>query len=348
MVTSLFGAGRDYRKLGPARLTWLGSVRLWEGEDHFLQSELIFAYEYYRRFYYKDIKAFTLSPSRRGAYWHFALLTLTAIFVGLALLSAWETGSFSALEWTLVVFASLVLIAWLVHFLLGPTCVCHVVTPVQRERLASLSRTPSARKALDRLASRATAAQSHLPPLAEGEQGASPAVVVPFPKETITPPEAQPEPPKTLSVILAMLSFAVAGGLFSMLVWQTPILRATTVIGVLAVMTLAISCLATRRVRGIAVPANWILVIFSFALFLGWYFWAVVDVMESRRSAPAVEVEYFRMFLNASTHDSAFLRWSSVAAGALNMLCGALDLVMAFPWHRAASAPGATGPPEGK
>jgi len=54
-----------------------------------------------------------------------------------------------------------------------------------------------------------------------------------------------------------------------------------------------------------------------------------------------MEVEYFKMFLNASTGDSAFLRWSILTAGAVNTFCGALGLLLALPGRRTRKA----GPP---
>jgi hypothetical protein len=141
---------------------------------------------------------------------------------------------------------------------------------------------------------------------------------------------------------LFALCLAVAGGLYSMLIWQTPILRAATAVGLLGAIALAISCLATRRVRGIAVPATWILVVLDFSLFLGWYIWAIFDAMKSGKPTPAMEVEYFKMFLNASTRDAAFLRWSILTAGAVNTFCGALGLLLALPWRTRQEGP----PPE--
>jgi hypothetical protein len=80
------------------------------------------------------------------------------------------------------------LLGLIIHLLLGPTCVCHVQTAVQTEKLPSLKRLRKARKILNQLKPLIAAVQGELPAqeLAVRSPG-EPAI-------TESPPESLVEP----------------------------------------------------------------------------------------------------------------------------------------------------------
>lgn len=118
---------------------------LWAGPDHLLAIDSRGFSEDYKRFYYKDIQAFITRKTLQGKIQNI----LFGIFCGLFILFAILTGNGWAIFWEIL--TGLFLLLLLANWLLGPTCVCHIQTAVQSEKLPSLSRLNTAKKTISRI-----------------------------------------------------------------------------------------------------------------------------------------------------------------------------------------------------
>jgi hypothetical protein len=143
---------RPYRRLsGPGFLT---PHRLYTGADHLLSITATSFSEDYMRFYYKDIQSIILRKTIKGKLFNLLLATFLVIF----LLSALRVhGGWAGFFFVLTGLFFLLLI---INWLRGPTCTCHIMTPIQTVILPALRRISKAKKALARLR-----------PLIEGVQG---------------------------------------------------------------------------------------------------------------------------------------------------------------------------------
>lgn len=136
----------NYRKIAGSRRGLGKWHTLWLGDDHLLAVESTGYSEDYTRYYLKDIQAIVSRRTMTGRVWN-------AVLGSVVLLAL--VGGVSAEEPGLIMFAGIVGAAFL--FLLlwnifrGPTCRCHVVTPLGVEELPPLDRLSSVKKALDRL-----------------------------------------------------------------------------------------------------------------------------------------------------------------------------------------------------
>ncbi len=123
----------------------IGKNTLWLGKDHLLSIHSTGFSEHYRRFYYDDIQAIITRKTATGKICNIVLSVLGGSFMlAFALTSGILSGFYGVL-------AGLVIFFLLINWLLGPTCVCHVRTAVQTERLTSLDRLRTARKAINLL-----------------------------------------------------------------------------------------------------------------------------------------------------------------------------------------------------
>lgn len=148
------GTQREYRRLpggGIKRGSFFAftAIRsnLWAGSDHLLLVSSTGFTEEYRRFYYRDIQAFLVRKTGRGAAWSFISAAVLALLALLAFTRAPISRDGFFWFWTLFLGIPF-LIVLLVNLLKGPTCVCHIQTAVSREELPSLARMRTARKAL--------------------------------------------------------------------------------------------------------------------------------------------------------------------------------------------------------
>jgi hypothetical protein len=134
-----------YNRLPGKKRGIISINRLWAGPDHLLAVDSKGFYEDYKRFYYKDIQAFITRKTQQGKIQNILFGIITGLFLLFAVLS----GDGLAIFWGIL--AGLILILLLVNWLLGPTCISHIQTAVQSEKLPSLSRIKTAQKAINRL-----------------------------------------------------------------------------------------------------------------------------------------------------------------------------------------------------
>jgi hypothetical protein len=135
---------------------------LWLGDDHLLLVERTGYSEKYKRFFFRDIQAFTIRETKRRLVWNLvlgALLTISALII-------WGASSDSSSVEGAIIAGSIVGaifgIPLVVNSLLGPTCACEIRTAVQTEKLFSLCRLRKTRKVMNRIRPLIIAAQGQL------------------------------------------------------------------------------------------------------------------------------------------------------------------------------------------
>jgi hypothetical protein len=157
---------REYIRLPGKRYVTFGLTRdtLWLGKDHLLQVINRGYTEEYRRFYYRDIQAIILRQTSTGRVLNLIFGSIAAFSVLLLtfgwLIWKWETVALLPLG----IATSFWVLLFLILLAAGPTCVCHVRTAVQFEKLPSLFRLKKARKAIALLRERVEIAQSSYAP----------------------------------------------------------------------------------------------------------------------------------------------------------------------------------------
>ena len=151
-------AEKVYRRLPGRTSGFLSYSRLWLGPDHLLFARTTGFSEEYKRFYFRDIQALVTRRTELREILN-AVFAFTAIVFGVMSYFS-DTG----LQVFLLVMAGAFIVALLVNWLRGPTCVCHLRTAVQNEELTPLKRFRVARKVIDRLRPDLEKAQGPLAP----------------------------------------------------------------------------------------------------------------------------------------------------------------------------------------
>ena len=161
-------AAQKYQRLtrerGPAQFSILSMTRssLWLGDDHLLLVASTGYSETYKRFFFRDIQAFTVCKTKTRLVWNWILgilLTVSALIVGaIAYDSGETTGALVAAGVEVVIFG----IPLLLNNLFGPSCACQIRTAVQTEDLPSLCRVRKTQKIMNRIRPLIIAAQGQL------------------------------------------------------------------------------------------------------------------------------------------------------------------------------------------
>ena len=144
-----------FRRL-PGRGTSLAHYHsLYLGTDCLLQVASTGWSERYKRFYYEDIRAIVIRRTTSTMTILNVLLAILALSCVAVALSLGQPGFY--------VGAIILALPLLYNLLAGPTCVCHIYTSVQVEKLYSLRRLRTAHKVLARLRPLIEQAQGSLP-----------------------------------------------------------------------------------------------------------------------------------------------------------------------------------------
>ncbi len=152
-------SGKKYRRLPGKHRRTFSQDTLWTGPDHLLWVSTGFYQEEYRRFYYKDIQCIVSRKTDRGKLINLVFGLLSAAPVPAIVYFSLE---FPPLAFVLGSVAAIFIVLLLGNLILGPTCETHLRTEVQTQRLYSLKRTRSARKAMETIASLIEKAQAGL------------------------------------------------------------------------------------------------------------------------------------------------------------------------------------------
>ena len=130
---------------------------LWLGKDHLLGVDSSGYTEQYKRFYFRDIQAFTIRRTKRRRLLNWLLAFplagfLTVLIAGLVDVGgrAIQTDDYWGFVGWGIPFA-IVLALVIINSLRGPGCICQLHTAVQVELLPSLNRVRRAQRLLERL-----------------------------------------------------------------------------------------------------------------------------------------------------------------------------------------------------
>jgi hypothetical protein len=349
MVTTLFGESLNYRQLSRSRATLLGSLSLWEAADHFVQIEVLGFSETHKRFYFEDVRAFTIRPTWRGLWLHLLFGFFSVLTAAMAVWT-FSSGYFSGgLDWLAILVPSAFALVWGVHLALGPTCACHVMTPVQNAHLGALSRTRQARKVLNYLARRAQTSQGGV---ATSVVAGTEAAVVPGAPKVGQPGPAGPSQatafeagPSRLYLVLSSTCLLNAGLLFSLLLWDSYALRAVQVLFIVGLLGLGITCAAGSRASSGQTaswfkPIGWTLFAVNGVVFVLWYGYGMYLASVPRsRAAPGVDLTYVQEMLQISPHGSRFWLWVVLVDACCSMLLGLIGLSIIFLGTRKSKRP---------
>jgi hypothetical protein len=136
---------------------------LWLGKDHLLLIDSNGYTEAYKRFYFRDIQALTITLTNRRMVWNLILAGLMAIWLlswGAYLLSGSTLGLAGTIS--LATVATLLVVPRVLNNLLGPTCTCYLKTAVQTEELPPLKRLRRTKGVFARLRPHITEAQGKI------------------------------------------------------------------------------------------------------------------------------------------------------------------------------------------
>jgi hypothetical protein len=150
---------KKYKRLTRNASGLVGYSSLWAASDH-LMIVLNSGYnESYSRIDFRDVKAFIVTDSNRGAT--FAVVYGIITFVGVLLLAGFLiTGKALYVPG---IFLAIGVVGLAVNAVLGPTCAAYVVTEVQVAKLPSIVRRRQARRILFGIEPSIRAAQSEAP-----------------------------------------------------------------------------------------------------------------------------------------------------------------------------------------
>ncbi len=318
MITTVFGAEQGYRKLVPTRLTLIGSSKLMEGYDHLLHIEVRGFQEIHKRFYFSEIRAITVQPTRTGTVLHFFFAGLV-LLLGSGLAASLAFGSPMLARLVQVIIGVLVVLAgiWVIHLLRGRTCSCHVITAVQNEKIPALWRFPTTRATLERLAPRIQAAQLQLElePAAEtpGANGGQ------LPLFTVPPPTPVEDAKWARLVNMALFSLCLANAavLFGNLLSAHLAFDIAETILLLSLLGVPLVAIVGNRKNRMLRLLGWVALICTVVTFLGWYSLQVSEaIVRSQKSGQVFSA------LGNSPYRSPYTLWMTVGSGAWNLILG--------------------------
>jgi hypothetical protein len=143
---------RKYKRM-PGRPFAPFEVRsLWQGPDHLLWVETVFFKEYYKRFSYADIQSIILQRTDAHVLWS-CIWGILALICGLIAFLVTDTPFISG-------FLTMLFLMLLgANVVLGPACTVYLQTAAQVQKISSLKRVKTARKAMARIKALVEAAQ---------------------------------------------------------------------------------------------------------------------------------------------------------------------------------------------
>jgi hypothetical protein len=150
--------------------------QLWLGEDHLLHLSKTYFSESYKRFYFNDIQALTMTRTATGLAINAVPIIFIVFFGAPALVAMFAPADLSGVRIFFAVLSGVLAVGLVANVLLGPTCRCQLNTAVQIEKLPALGRIRTARRTLAILQSAIEEAQGRL--RVEGPEASSDQVVV--------------------------------------------------------------------------------------------------------------------------------------------------------------------------
>lgn len=148
---------KEYKKLPGKKKRFWGYNTLYKGDDHLLAISSHIYVESYRRFYFKDIQSIVTRKTESGKVQNILFIITAGLFALLAFFVDDPAGLIF-----LMVIASIFVIGLLFNLWMGPTCLTHIYTAVQREELPSLSRKKNFEKVMQIIRPEIQQAQNQL------------------------------------------------------------------------------------------------------------------------------------------------------------------------------------------
>jgi len=292
---------RAYRKLASAHQFGIakgGWPSLYLADDYLLLRTSRGFIENYRRFYFTDIEAITISQSVSGIFWNtgLALGLLVSVVAGLNNPPPHLASG---------IFGGLFLVALLLNVSRGTTCRAQLQTRVQTQSLP-LRRVRTATRVVAALSERINLAQANL---VVPEMGTPPNTVPPAagnraPGSVLPPPLPQARATGTTTWLeLAMLALFFASGMLALLEAQRHSSLVYTVY-CLVVINLVSSIAAviqsrSRRVRSRTGPVAWISVIgHAITLPVVYTIFSIVSGVEAARRVKPGQVPAVQLTMN--------------------------------------------------
>jgi len=177
---------RRYRRLPGRPFNAMSRDSLWLAEDHLLSVQSNRFSETYRRYYFRDIQAFTIQRTAPISPWTYAAGAVAAAFLAPGALFEYQ-------ETFLWISGGLFLAITLALIGLGPTCACYIQTAVSRDRLGSLRWIRTAEKAVSILQPGIEQVQGALSPELAALPSEPPPIQVPAIQPPPLPGVKQPE-----------------------------------------------------------------------------------------------------------------------------------------------------------
>jgi hypothetical protein len=260
--------GRIYKRLPGFGISRLIAQRLWLGPDHLLVVSSQYLTERYKRFYFQDIQALTVTRSTKGV-----LMSVIFAIVG-AFFALWAILGYTLIGWDPIPTAIVggIAIFWvlllLVNVLLGPTCRCYLYTAVNCEELYAVGRWRTAQRMLHRLRPLIESAQGgRLSDVHLDELGASQGSVY----TSAVSDSTQPIAPARRDQALRQESGAIHAGLFAALILDA-----------------AVSLIVLIRPEQIPMPLSLIMLVLVIGLTVG----ALIRQMNSTLPRPLRNVTW--------------------------------------------------------
>ncbi len=150
---------KKYQRLpGKKKSFLIGFYTLWQGVDHLLLVYSRFGVEDYKRFYFSDIQSIITYKTVFGKIQNLIIGLFLVIF-GVFVIALDGAGAIfgGIMAGCMIIFLS-------INWLRGPTCITHLQTAVQTEKLHPLCRLKHAQKVMDRLWPLIEQVQGHLTP----------------------------------------------------------------------------------------------------------------------------------------------------------------------------------------
>lgn len=220
-----------YHRLPGGRRISFGYESLYLGPDHLLAVRGRGWIEEYKRFYFRDIQALITRKTAVGAVQNLAAMILGVLFL-IPIITSKDPEA-----WWWGVPAAVCLLILIGNWWRGPTCLCHIQTAVQIEKLPSLHILKKANRAIAILRQHIEAAQGQLTPEIVSSLTGANTLAVPM-TSVIARPILRPESGTSHLILFLLLLVDATLSLLHLLETRS---LALTLASVLTILSLAVA-----------------------------------------------------------------------------------------------------------
>jgi len=302
---------------------------LYMGDDHILAVDNNGFSEDYKRFYFSDIQAIITRRTRRGATWSIVLALIVACSLMGALFLEKEPVRFF-----FRFFSGPCFVLLFINILRGPTCICHIMTAVQEEKLPSLNRLRVAHKVIGKLRLAIERVQGTLSP---EEVSIDQHEGIPHPMRSmgrLRQPHARRQQIRHDGGTLHMMAFAflLVDGLLTgiELLYHSAIMIGVSSVLTLIYCILIIIALVRQHesdIPGTVRKMTWASLGFVCVSYFLSYILMVTTLVTSRHQRMLTQWDMYRIMLDLSPQDSPLVMGLYAFAATCSLALGALGLV---------------------